>query len=103
MKYFLSKFLYTYVIRANVICSTLTSASDKTLVKYIENKLPDGMFDLLVIDECAQSIEPACWIPLKYANKVVMAGDHKQLEATIQSDDASKQGLSISLFERVMK
>lgn len=58
-------------------------------------------FDLVVIDECAQSIEPACWIPIRYARKVVMAGDHKQLDATVKSDQASAQGLSKSLFERV--
>ena len=56
----------------------------------------------MVIDECAQSIEPACWIPLRYAKKLVMAGDHKQLDATVKSDEASKKGLSLSLFERVM-
>lgn len=38
---------------ANVICCTLTSAADKTLVRFIENKLNDKLFDILVIDECA--------------------------------------------------
>ena len=47
---------------ADVICSTLTSASDKTLRHYIHNKLHDRLFDVCVIDECAQSVEPACWI-----------------------------------------
>ena len=47
---------------ADVVCSTLTSASDKTLRKYIHNKLTDSLFDVLVIDECAQAIEPAAWI-----------------------------------------
>jgi superfamily I DNA and/or RNA helicase len=80
----------------------LTSAADKTLYRFIENKLQDKLFDLLVIDECAQSIEPACWIPLRFAKKIVMAGDHKQLDATVKSDEASRKGLSKSLFERVM-
>jgi len=49
---------------ADVICCTLTSAGDKTLRKYIHTKLPDQLFDVLVIDECAQAIEPACWIAI---------------------------------------
>ncbi|CDW76925.1 dna-binding protein smubp-2 [Stylonychia lemnae] len=89
--------------RADVICCTLTSAADKTLSRFIENKMQDQLFDMLVIDECAQSVEPACWIPIKNAKKLVMAGDHKQLDATVKSDEASKKGLSLSLFERVMK
>ena len=85
-----------------MICCTLTSASDKTLRNYIHNHLSDRLFDVLVIDECAQSIEPACWIAIQFAKKIVLAGDHKQLEATVKSDEASKRGLSLSLFERVM-
>lgn len=62
---------------ADVICSTLTSASDKTLMGYVNHQLQDNLFDLLVIDECAQSIEPSCWIPIQFTKKLVMAGDHK--------------------------
>lgn len=74
-------------------------------MRYVRNSdsLPDNLFDLVVIDECAQSIEPACWIPLRCARKLVMAGDHKQLDATVKSDEASRKGLSLSLFERVMQ
>jgi superfamily I DNA and/or RNA helicase len=64
--------------------------------------LPDKLFDVLVIDECAQSIEPACWIPIRFGKKLVMAGDHKQLDATIKSKEAGAKGLSLSLFERVI-
>ena len=87
---------------ADVICSTLTSAADKTLRGYINHQLPDKLFDILVIDECAQSVEPACWIPINNAKKVVMAGDHKQLDPTVKSVQASEAGLSKSIFERVM-
>jgi len=86
-----------------VVCSTLTSASDKTLRGYIHHKLQDSLFDVLVIDECAQAIEPACWIAIQFAKRLVLAGDHKQLDATVKSDEASKKGLSLSLFERVMR
>jgi ATP-dependent RNA/DNA helicase IGHMBP2 len=62
---------------ADVICSTLTSGTDKTLMGYVKHQLQDSLFDILVIDECAQSIEPACWIPIQFCKKLVMAGDHK--------------------------
>ena len=58
---------------------------------------------MLVIDECAQAIEPACWIAIQFAKRLVLAGDHKQLDATVKSDEASRGGLSLSLFERVMR
>ena len=73
---------------ADVICSTLTGASDKTLLGYVKNQLKDSLFDILVIDECAQSIEPACWIPIRICKKFVMAGDHKQLDPTVKSVEA---------------
>ena len=88
---------------ADVICSTLTSASDKTLRRYIHNKLTDQLFDVCVIDECAQAIEPAAWIAIQFAKRLVLAGDHKQLDATVKSEEAASKGLSLSLFERVMR
>ena len=88
---------------ADVICSTLTSATDKTLMGYVNHQLKDNLFDLLVIDECAQSVEPSCWIPIQFTKKLVMAGDHKQLDPTVKSRQASDLGLSLSIFERVMK
>ena len=57
---------------------------------------------MLVIDECAQAIEPAAWIAVQFAKRLVLAGDHKQLDATVKSDEAARKGLSLSLFERVM-
>jgi len=53
---------------------TLTTAGDKDLFKQVSE---GELFDLVVVDECAQSVEAACWIPLRYAQKVVLAGDHK--------------------------
>jgi len=38
---------------ADVICSTLTSAADKTLMNHIKHAMSDHLFDILVIDECA--------------------------------------------------
>ena len=52
-----------------------------------EKSLPE--FDCVVIDEAAQALEVACWIPLRYAKKAVLAGDHKQLSATVERYDDS--------------
>ncbi|XP_078665044.1 DNA-binding protein SMUBP-2-like isoform X2 [Branchiostoma floridae x Branchiostoma belcheri] len=64
--------------------------------------LPRKHFDLVVIDECAQALEVSCWIPLQYAGRCVLAGDHLQLPPTIISHKAAAQGLSVSLMERVI-
>lgn len=54
----------------------------------------------VVIDEAGQALEPACWIPILKAEKVVFAGDHLQLPPTIKSEDAAKAGLSTTLLEK---
>jgi predicted DNA helicase len=77
-----------------IVCSTLTGL-DRDL-------LGDRRFDLLVIDEACQSTEPACWIPLAWADRVVLAGDHCQLPPTVVSVEASRLGFGISLLERLV-
>jgi ATP-dependent RNA/DNA helicase IGHMBP2 len=79
---------------ARIICGTLTGIDS--------DKLGQIRFDLAVIDEACQSPEPACWIPLVRANRVVLAGDPCQLPPTVISQVAAEEGLSISLMERVM-
>jgi predicted DNA helicase len=64
--------------------------------------LGDRGFDLAVIDEAAQSVEPACWIPLLRAERIVLAGDHCQLPPTIVSKEAAREGLAVSLMERLL-
>jgi predicted DNA helicase len=59
-------------------------------------------FDVAIIDEACQSIEPGCWIPLLRCDRVILAGDHCQLPPTIVSHEAAQQGLGISLFERLV-
>ena len=78
---------------AEVVLSTLTSAADPLL---------SGVdFDLAVIDEAAQSIEAACWIPILRCRRLVLAGDHQQLPPTVISRAAAKGGLDHTLFERL--
>jgi superfamily I DNA and/or RNA helicase len=59
-------------------------------------------FDLLVIDEACQSTEPGCWVPLGWADRVVLAGDHCQLPPTVVSVEAARRGFGISLLERLV-
>ena len=79
---------------ARVVCATLTGLDERLL--------GDQRFDLCVIDEAAQSTEPDCWIPLRYSQRLVLAGDPWQLPPTIVSKSAAAGGLAISLLERLM-
>jgi superfamily I DNA and/or RNA helicase len=79
--------------RATVLCAT-TTGLDSDL-------LGERSFDLVVIDEAAQSTEPGCWVPLLRARRVVLAGDHCQLPPTILSKEAAAQGFGVSLMERL--
>lgn len=58
----------------------------------------DLTFDTLIIDEAGQSLEPACWIPIRKAKRVIMAGDHCQLPPTVKSSAAS--ALNRTLLEK---
>jgi predicted DNA helicase len=77
---------------SDAICSTLTGASN-----YL---LRGKKFNSVFIDEAAQALEPACWIPILKATRVIFAGDHCQLPPTIKSNDAAKAGLAKTLFEK---
>lgn len=78
---------------AQVICATLTGVGTRQL-----SQLPP--FDIVVIDEAAQALEPACWAALLRGRKAVLAGDHLQLPPTVTSEEAAKGGLLTTLFER---
>eukprot|EP00002_Diphylleia_rotans_P020124 TRINITY_DN3900_c0_g1_i1.p1 TRINITY_DN3900_c0_g1~~TRINITY_DN3900_c0_g1_i1.p1 ORF type:complete len:1003 (+),score=233.75 TRINITY_DN3900_c0_g1_i1:48-3056(+) len=60
-------------------------------------------FDLVVIDEAAQALEASCWIPILKTSTVILAGDHQQLPPTVKSKEAEKNGLGITLFDRLNK
>lgn len=80
---------------ARVIACTLVGSANKILVRQ--------RFSTLFIDEAAQALEPACWIAIRRASRVVLAGDHQQLPPTIKSYEASRQGLSKTLMERIVE
>jgi ATP-dependent RNA/DNA helicase IGHMBP2 len=80
------------VAKAQVITGTLVGANHYT-VRNVK-------FHTVVIDEAGQALEPACWIPILKAQKLVLAGDHCQLAPTIKSNEAAKNGLSTTLLEK---
>ena len=59
-------------------------------------------FATLFIDEAAQALEPACWIAIRRASRVIFAGDHCQLPPTVKSFEAARGGLSVTLMERIV-
>jgi ATP-dependent RNA/DNA helicase IGHMBP2 len=64
--------------------------------------LGSRIFDMAIIDEAGQGIEPAAWIAVLRAGKLVMAGDHCQLPPTVIAEEAQRQGLGVSVLERLM-
>lgn len=71
-----------------------------TLVNTLSHVLAPLKFKTVVIDEAAQALEPATWIPLTRIQKVVLAGDPFQLPPVIKSEEARKEGLGITLLEK---
>jgi AAA domain len=79
---------------AQVVLATCVGAANRLLA--------DAEFDMVVIDEAAQALEVACWIPaLLCTTKLVLAGDHKQLPPTIKSSAVQRE-LGYTMFERIM-
>ena len=80
---------------ARVIASTLVGSA---------NHLLDGQkFGTVFIDEAAQALEAASWIPIRRCTRVILAGDHCQLPPTVKSIAALKAGLGKTLMERIVE
>lgn len=80
---------------ARVIASTLAGSASRLLA--------GQKFGTLFIDEAAQALEPACWIAIRRASRVVLAGDHCQLPPTVKSIEALRGGLGTTLMERIVR
>ena len=80
---------------ARVIASTLVGSNSRIM--------QGTKFNTLFIDEAAQALEAACWIPIRRASRVVFAGDHCQLPPTVKSMAALKAGLGKTLMERIVE
>ena len=80
---------------ARVIACTLTGAANRLLFRQ--------RFGTLFIDEAAQALEAACWIAIRKAHRVVLAGDHCQLPPVITCHEAMKGGLGETLMQKIVR
>lgn len=74
-----------------------------TLVGSNSHIMEGQKFGTLFIDEAAQALEAACWIPIKRCSRVILAGDHCQLPPTVKSFAAMRAGLGKTLMERIVE
>ncbi|CDF41103.1 unnamed protein product [Chondrus crispus] len=83
--------------RVDVVLSTISGAGARVL------DIAEGLkpFDVVVVDEAAQALEAACWVPLLRAKKAVLAGDPYQLAGTVKCAEAEARGLKTSILDRV--
>lgn len=79
---------------ARVIACTLVSSAHRLLMGH--------RFGTLFIDEAAQALEPACWIAIRKADRVILAGDHCQLPPTVKCPEALHGGLGHTLMETLV-
>ena len=92
----LERFMTEEVLESvQVITCTLVGASNR----HIRNL----SFETVFIDEAAQALEPGCWIPIAKGQRIVMAGDHHQLPPTVKSEQAAREGLRETLFEKCIQ
>ncbi|MFM9908420.1 MAG: AAA domain-containing protein [Chitinophagaceae bacterium] len=80
--------------KAQVITATLVGANHYT-IRHLR-------FHTILIDEAGQALEPACWIPILKAKKIILAGDHCQLSPTIKSNEGIQSGLATTLLEKTV-
>ncbi|WP_240199627.1 AAA domain-containing protein [Sphingobacterium siyangense] len=80
--------------KSQVITATLVGSNHEV----IRNR----SYETVIIDEAAQALEPACWIPILKAHRVILAGDHNQLPPTVKSSRVPHHGLSHTLFEKLV-
>ncbi len=82
------------ISNARIVCATATGLDSDFFMR--------RKFDWCIMDEASQSVEPSAWIPIQYANRLVLAGDHFQLPPTVISPDAMRGGFDISMMERLL-
>lgn len=78
---------------ARVIACTLTGSAHPLLT--------GRRFGTLFIDEAAQALEASCWIAIQKADRIILAGDHRQLPPTIKSPAALSGGLDKTLMQAI--
>ena len=78
-----------------IVTCTLVGASNRN-IRHLS-------FDTVFIDEAAQALEPGCWIPIAKGQRIILTGDHHQLPPTVKSEQAGREGLRETLFEKCIK
>ncbi|MBV6652789.1 MAG: AAA family ATPase [Mameliella sp.] len=74
-----------------------------TLVGTSNDVLANRKFRTVFIDEAAQALEPATWIPIIRSSRVILMGDPFQLPPTVKSQEAGHKGFSITLIEKLLE
>ena len=70
----------------------------------IQNSMSkETCFDVVVMDEAGQAIEPLAWVVFPFADKWILAGDPFQLPPTVLSEKAARQGFDVSILEHSFK
>jgi len=87
-------------LESNIVFTTVNGAREFQLVKYLQET--QNYYDCFIIDECAQSPEISCWLPIFNGRKLIVAGDHMQLSYVSKSQEAKKNSYTKSLLERLM-
>ncbi|CDO94885.1 unnamed protein product [Kluyveromyces dobzhanskii CBS 2104] len=100
--------LVNIIMNSKIVVCTLHGSSSRELLSAYN--VHPKLFDTLIIDEVSQSLEPQCWIPLishvkSDMQRLVIAGDDKQLPPTIKTEDNDKvkQLLSTTVFDRLVQ
>lgn len=86
----------TIIIFLQVICCTLAMAS------FEHSHVLTG-FNVVIIDEASQALEPSTWVAIPNAQKLILAGDVYQLQPMVSCQEAKRLGLGVSLMERLIE
>jgi ATP-dependent RNA/DNA helicase IGHMBP2 len=79
-----------------------TNVHTATLIGSNQYPFQDETYDVLVIDEAAQALEPGCWVAILKTQKLILAGDHQQLPPTIKNQKNGNNGLENTLFQKLI-
>ncbi|MFT5432804.1 MAG: ATP-dependent RNA/DNA helicase IGHMBP2 [Myxococcota bacterium] len=77
----------------DVVCAT-AAGSDAGV-------LGDTQFDTVVLDEATQATDPMALVAIARGKRVVLAGDPCQLAPTVIDNEAARDGLATTAFERL--
>jgi superfamily I DNA and/or RNA helicase len=78
--------------QSDVVCTTTSGAA----------RFGEDIFDYAVLDEASQASIPSSLIPFSRAERLILAGDHKQLPPYHSSENQDTEALEISLFEQLL-